>query len=105
MTSTIRNLHTGQCWSNVLEIKTAIPFIVPRSEEVFDFEPPTLAYFIGACQYGRGGAVNFVPPFLGGEGSETAAAVWNFFSLWSLFLAKKIVILSTGFIKFELLLK
>ena len=66
MTSTIRNLHTGQCWSNVLEIKTAIPFIVPRSEEVFDFEPPALAYFIGACQYGRGGAVNLCLLFGGG---------------------------------------
>ena len=89
MTSTIHNLHTGQCWSNVLEIKTAIRFIVPRSEEVFDFEPPTLAYFLGTCQCGRGGEVNFCLLFSGGGGgSETAAAVWNFFSLWSLFLAK-----------------
>ena len=89
MTSTIRNLHTGQRWSNVLEIKTAIRFILPRSEEVFDFEPPTLAYFLGACQCGRGGVVNFCPVFfLGWGGSETAAAVWNFFSLWSLFLEK-----------------
>jgi len=63
--------------------------MVPRSEEVLDVELITLANFLDACQCGRGGEVNFCPVFFGGrgEGNETAAAVWNFFSLRLVFLA------------------